>query len=92
MRKEMLRAVVALLVTVGLFIACTLGGAAHASATGPRAPACTAQQVATWTPGPPSVVNGYVVTVYSQGGQVCVTVRLEGTPSRPSRPAGPPRR
>lgn len=91
MRKEMLRAIVALLVTVGLFIACTLGGAAHA-ATGPRAPVCTAAQVATWTAGPVSVVNGYAVTVYSRGGQVCVTVQPAGVPSRPSRPAGPPRR
>lgn len=92
MRKEMFRAIVALLVTVGLFIACTLGGADAAAATGPRAPVCTVAQVATWTAGPPSVVNGYAVTVYSRGGQVCVTVQPAGTPSRPGRPAGPPRR
>lgn len=88
---QLARALVALLVTIGLFIACTLGGA-DAAATGPRAPVCTAAQVATWTAGPPSVVNGYAVRVYSAGGQVCVTVQPAGTPSRPGRPAGPPRR
>ena len=89
MSQELLRALVALLVTVGLFIACTLNDAVH---SGPRAPVCTAAQVATWTPGPPSVVNGYQVTVYSHAGQVCVTVRLAGTPARPARRSGVPRR
>lgn len=88
-RRELLRALVALLVTVGLFIACTLGDGVRA---GPQAPRCTAQQVATWTAGPVSVMNGYAVQVYSQAGQVCVTVQPAGTPSRPGRPAGPPRR
>jgi len=89
MRMDLLRALIALLVTVGLFVACTLGDAARSA---PRAPICTAAQVATWTPGPPSVVNGYAVTVYSHAGQVCVTVQPAGTPTRPTRPAGVPRR
>lgn len=88
-RMELLRALVALLIAIGLFLACTLGDGVRA---GPQAPRCTAQQVTTWTAGPVSVVNGYAVRVYSAGGQVCVTVQPAGTPSRPGRPAGPPRR